>query len=69
MNAENEGVEHKTGQRGTDEAYVKLMALSGDALLKFLTFRKNKCGQARSRDPVGGNPIPKRLASYRGASL
>ena len=23
-----------------------------------LTFRKNKCGQARSRNPVGGNPIP-----------
>ncbi|MEO5350177.1 MAG: DUF2887 domain-containing protein [Magnetococcus sp. YQC-3] len=36
MNAEKEVVEHKTGQRGTDEAFVKLMALSGDALLKLL---------------------------------
>ena len=36
MNAEKEVIEHKTGQRGTDEAFVKLMTLSGDALLKLL---------------------------------
>jgi predicted transposase YdaD len=36
MNAEKTVIEHKTGQRGTDEAFVKLMALSGDALLKLL---------------------------------
>ncbi|MEO5372320.1 MAG: hypothetical protein H7833_19800 [Magnetococcus sp. DMHC-1] len=29
-------IEHKAGQRGTDEAFVKLMTLSGDALLKLL---------------------------------
>ena len=29
-------LEHKIGQRGTDEAFVKLMTLSGDALLKLL---------------------------------
>ncbi|MEO5331103.1 MAG: DUF2887 domain-containing protein [Magnetococcus sp. YQC-5] len=36
MNAEKEVIEYKTGQRGTDEAFVKLMTLSGDALLKLL---------------------------------
>ena len=36
MNAEKKMIEHKTGQRGTDEAFVKLMTLSGDALLKLL---------------------------------
>ena len=29
-------IEHKIGQRGTDEVFVKLMTLSGDALLKLL---------------------------------
>ncbi|HIJ85207.1 MAG: hypothetical protein HW380_725 [Magnetococcales bacterium] len=29
-------IEHKIGQRSTDEAFVKLMTLSGDALLKLL---------------------------------
>ncbi len=36
MNAEEKMIEQKTGQRGTDEAFVKLMTLSGDALLKLL---------------------------------
>ena len=36
MNVEKKMVEQKTGQRGTDEAFVKLMTLSGDALLKLL---------------------------------